>query len=256
MAVDTKAEIADLQNRLADLKTIATQALEETDGWPAAQREGKPDYAVYHARFLRKMGDVAFYQKHAPEALRLYREAYSVLETAARRWPDQPVILFGLMQTSYDVGTTLDDLNARPEALVALKNAVEAGQRLVRIDDLDQSLRRSFDMARGSYAEALNDAGRPAEAVPEQQAVIDDRQTLASLHPGVAQYARDVAFSRTVLASMKWKSDRAAACELARAARAGFEDLASRGALTAWDKDDIANKANRMASQCVAPGRN
>jgi tetratricopeptide (TPR) repeat protein len=78
------------------------------------------------------------------EALEHYREAESVLRTAEASWPMRPTVLHTIMQTGYDLGTTFDKLNRHEQSLAAFTRALEAGRRLIAIEDRDQALLRNM----------------------------------------------------------------------------------------------------------------
>jgi non-specific serine/threonine protein kinase/serine/threonine-protein kinase len=250
-----QADLADFQERWADEERVARLGIAELSEWEndAQRRDEAP--LLTRALHLRQLGNSVYYRDRVEEALEHYREAESVLRTAEASWPMRPTVLHTIMQTGYDLGTTFDKLNRHEQSLAAFTRALEAGRRLIAIEDRDQALLRNYAILRQAFAQMLADAGRYTEAVHEQEAVVEARRARAAAQPGVKGPARDLAFSLFVLGEVQSRADRGRACELWRQAMERFEDLRRTGAITEWDSNQNVATLRKRVDSCTAQPR-
>ena len=249
-----ECDLAYAEERWDEEGASAARGLSELEQWPGPLRGADEEYALDRALLVRHAGNVDYYRGRVEGALKRYREADSLLREAGARWRSRPALLAAQLLTGYDVGTTLDKLGRTAEAVDAIRVTLEAGRRLIEIEDRDQTLLRNYLIVRQAAAEMLAEAGRHGEAMAEQQAVVKARAERAAAQPDVSSLRRDLAFSVFVLGEVQWrKGDRGAACESWRSALAVFEELRRKGTVSDWDWNQNTSTLRARVSGCPGP---
>lgn len=176
------------------------------------------------------LGESAYYADGARAAVPAYRAAMALLETASRRWPDDPILRRQLPRSRWALGTTLIDAGAVAEAAAILKQGDAEARAVVAFDPADADAIRAADLSETAYAQALAAMGRPDQAVPILTRAAEARRQRMAARPDIVMYARDYAVALASLGDAETAAGRVRqACERYAAADVVFGDLQRNG---------------------------
>ncbi|WP_430418990.1 protein kinase domain-containing protein [Phenylobacterium sp.] len=177
-----------------------------------------------------------YYAEGAEPAVAPYRRAMALLEEAARRWPDDPTVVRQLPRSRWALGTTLLGVGQVAEAVRILKLGAAEARAVVAFDPADTDAGRAAEILESAEAQALAASGRPLEAVPILEAVVEARRGRMAARSGVAMHARDYAVTLAELGDVQASAGRTAdACRSYDTAETVFADLQRTGRYAAVD---------------------
>ncbi|MFN3371173.1 MAG: hypothetical protein ACK4Z0_06555 [Sphingomonadaceae bacterium] len=175
-ALLAEAEAVALADPAADLARDWWLARAEVASWAgdhpaardAARRAGGGEADDPHA-ILRQVkardleAEALYYLGDLGSARTLYRKALEEIEAAARRWPTDSRLRWGLLRQQWNLGSTLVTAG-EPGAAVPLTAAALAGwQALAGDDPSDEAVRTWVRAARLSHGQALEAAAMEAD---------------------------------------------------------------------------------------------
>lgn len=228
-------EIADWEERYADVRVIGAQSLAALDTWRGDMRLDDR-YPVWRASVLSKLGASRWYLGDRQGSLQVFQSADALLREALVRMPNSTSLIKALIINNYDVVTTLDSLGQTRTTIPRMRESLAYGNRLLSFESRDQSLRRLMWRQQSALAQLLASTGQFRDALREETAVVAAKQNYRREHPGETRAERDLAFDTMVLGTINWRAGhRTTACATWTEAERLFLSLKARGVLTPWD---------------------
>lgn len=245
------ADYLDFGNKPELTRRRVKLALAELDTWPAAMRTDER-WPANRARFLNKLGDAVYYSDSREEALRIYREAESVVREASERLQNHPALLTMRLTTSYNIATTLVNTQHAAESLPLFDEAISLNDRLLELERQDQQMQRQRHILVVARAETLSNLGRFDEAIESMQREVEATRMLAAAAPADASRERDVAWIQLPLGDTYWRADkRQLACEAWDGGIERFAILRGKGAVSTWDNEYAVPDLTKRAQLCA-----
>ncbi len=202
------------------------------NAWPAGERDGD-QAAIEHAfaKYNRGLGwamngDNA---KGYPEM----RAAHDELVAAEKKAPGDPDLLYYIGWAGGDGYAAAAGADKAEEGAYLLVSARSAVGRLVAIEDRDESARVLNDTIGEAYAQYLRTMGRYAEAIAEQQKIVEARLA----REDETSSGAEVAWSQMILGMIaRDSSERDLACKSFTSAEARFSKADAAGRLIAFQQ--------------------
>lgn len=234
--------------RLADLEAAyvadgqeplkAAIARKEADmrALPADQRD-TPDWAEDQAVLAYWRGTLqSFDQDEASDMgvaeLVLARDLLAGLEATRR---NDPRLLYWLIYADYSLFSSASMDGQLPLASRALDRARTSLDRLLAIEDGDQSLKALKTNIDEAYAQDLMNQTRYVEAIAAQRTVVEGREATLRRVGDTASAIGDLAFSRSIMGIIARQArERDLACDSWRRAEQGFLALQARDELVGF----------------------
>lgn len=212
---------------------VANRMDAELAEWPADLREGR---AGHEARAW-----ASYYRGAAQSALEGGDFGIPAMQAAKRdllaldaRWPNDPSTLYALIYTDYMLFASAARAGRQQLSSSALEEARSRLARLLELEDADNSL-KTLDINMGqAWAQDLANRGRFPEAIAAQ------RSALASIAGRLTAERRantiaDLGWGEMMLGLIARKAgDRTLTCDSWKKARAWFEEIERRQALTGF----------------------
>lgn len=228
-------QIADWEERFADVRSVGSQALAALDGWRGDMRLDDK-YPRWRARAMAMVASARWYQGDKTGALTVYEDANALLREALVRMPNRSSLMKELIVNNYEVVTTLESLGQVKPAIVRMRESLAYGERLMLIETRDQSLRRMLLLQRDALAQLLASDGKFAEALREEAAVVEGHRVIARENPEEPRAYRSLGFHVMVTGTINWKAgNRREACRHWGEAEGIFSTLHRNGTLTPFD---------------------
>ncbi|MDP3494389.1 MAG: serine/threonine-protein kinase [Hyphomonadaceae bacterium] len=153
-----------------ELVSAADQHDAFVDAWPA---EEQGDAAIIeHAYAAYNRGLAWHLMGRQAEGYPVMRAAHDAFAAAERKSPGNPFLLYMIGWSGADAYAAGAELDKAEEAADLLESAQRAAERLVAIEDRDESARVMRIMVGESYAQHLANVGRFDEAIAEQQRIV------------------------------------------------------------------------------------
>lgn len=229
-------QIADWEERFADVRAIAAKALAALETWRGDMRLDDK-YPRWRARAMAMAASARWYQGDKVGALPVYENANALLREALVRMPNRASLMKELIISNYEIVTTLESLGRSREAIVRMRESLAYTSRLLEIEARDQSLRRMRALHRDALAQLLATNGRFEEALREEAAVVEETRAIHLESPGEPRTLRDHAFHVMVFGTINWRAgNRKAACTHWAEAESMFKTLKAGAALTPYDE--------------------
>lgn len=229
-------QIADWEERFADVRTISAKGLAALDAWRGDMRLDDK-YPWWRSRMLIMAASAQWYQGDRPGALKVYESADAILREALVRMPNRASLMTALIVNAYEIGTTLESLGRVKEAIVRIRESLAYGRRLLQIESRDQNLRRMLLLQQDGLAQLLASNGQFPEALREETIVVEGFRQIAAENPGEPRAARNLAFHTMVYGTISWKAGRRpVACQWWREAETMLTGLKANGTLTPFDE--------------------
>jgi len=244
-------QIADWEERFADVRAIAAQALAALDGWRGDMRLDDK-HPRWRARAMAMAASARWYQGDKAGALTVYEDANALLREALMRMPNRSSLMKELIINNYEIATTLESLGQIKPAILRVRESLAYGNRLIEIEARDQSLRRMMTLQRDALAQLLAANGQFAEALREEAAIVAATRQVYEESPGEPRTLRDHAFHVMVFGTINWRAgNRKTACAHWEEARTMFLSLKQAGSLTPFDETTQLGLLNQNAQVCA-----
>jgi hypothetical protein len=229
-------QIADWEERFADVRAIGAQALSALDGWRGDMRLDDR-YPWWRARMLAMVASARWYQGDRQGALTVYESADQILREALVRMPNRASLMTGLIVNNYEIVTTLESLGRVREAIVRMRESLAYGRRLLQIESRDQNLRRMLILQQDGLAQLLASNGQFTLALREETAVVTAMRQVVAESPGEPRALRNLGFHTMVFGTINWRAgNRREACRWWNDAEGIFLSLKANGTLTPFDE--------------------
>ncbi len=262
-------ELAELQAVLSIARVMQAFALDWLDDSPGALALARDEeerlaalapalrqaMAFEHriGRAANQAGDSLFFMNRFEEALAAYRRAQQHYEQALAAQPNDRRLIDSLAVSRWSSSLALTELARHAEALADSDLAMAQAERLIALDPGNDNARRLRMILRSDRALVLGRLGRLGEAVALAQASLRERRERAARAPELSEPARDALVPLHALADLYWRQgDKAAACDTARRAIAGWEDFGKRWGLTELDRKQSDDKRREALQRCGA----
>jgi serine/threonine-protein kinase len=142
------------------------------DAWPADEQTG--DGALIEHAIAKYYRGLAWSMlDRNEEGYPVLREANETLMAAEKRAPGTPNLLYFIGWSGADGYAAAAQMDKAREGEDLLVNARHAAERLVTIEDRDESARILNQTLGETYAQHLSNVGRHDEAIAEQQRIVD-----------------------------------------------------------------------------------
>jgi serine/threonine-protein kinase len=226
----TQLEMVTLRREPERLAPMADRLEREISEWPAGLQRSPTaeldrataDYRAIRGYFLDELPQAVDYAKRAERRL-------LALDVAA---PNNPVLLYTLAWNSYighGAATGLPDGQAEADRFLVL--AGSSIERLLRLEDNDNSLRAFAGQIGAARSQSLSLAGRHAEAIAAQKQVVALAEAAVTPDRPPARLNR-LAVAHAVLGKVALAGDaRPLACDSFQRARAVITELERRNEL-------------------------
>ena len=232
-------ELADLGGRLEQVGALTAAIEADIAAWPLAMGKGSPAaldraYADHYRGLALAYGDPP-----ADFGLAQFQKAQARFDALAEADPNNAIVLY---MSSFNLMEGFAAASRAGEEEVSdrlVRRAAAVIDRLVAIDDRDQSVRNRAGSIRESLAQNLRDQGRFGEAIALQRQVVALRA--ASLDAGrKANAVGNLGFSQMILGIIaRDAGDRELACASWSEAVTSFAELEQRGQLIGFMKDFV-----------------
>ncbi|MDZ4777886.1 MAG: serine/threonine-protein kinase [Alphaproteobacteria bacterium] len=244
-------QIADWEERFADVRAVGAQALAALDGWRGDMRLDDK-YPRWRARAMAMVASARWYQGDKAGALVVYEDANALLREALVRMPNRSSLMKELIINNYEVATTLESLGRIRPAIMRVRESLAYGNRLIEIESRDQSLRRMMLLQRDALAQLLATNGQFAEALREEAAIVAATRRVYEESPREPRTLRDHAFHVMVLGTINWRAgNRKTACAHWTEARTMFLSLKEASSLTPFDETTQLGLLNQNLDVCA-----
>lgn len=201
-------------------------------GWPADLQGSdiavvQRAYADYYRGVSLEMSD------DDAGALPPLIDAYRGFVAAEKKKPNDPDLLYWIGWAGAEVYAVGSRLDREEEFAPLFEVSVAAAEKLVAIQDLDESSRVLRVAVAETWAQHLSNVGRHAEAIAQQQAIVDDRLKAFEDYNGPdGGTGADVGWSEMILGLLARKAgDRALTCSTWEKANAHFTPVEQAGRL-------------------------
>lgn len=237
-SVVRKAQIesADLALETDALARLARLLARETREWPEAMRSSSRA-RLDRAFALQYLGS-SYYNRgeegHYRRALPLFRRADRIYGAVEAAEPNEPLVLYWRGWNNYYGYAAAATLGNDAEAGRLLQQARDSVERLLTIEENDESLVTFAERLRESQAELFAARGRFDEAIALQQQVVDGRRANVTAERTSGSLS-DLAYGYAILGSIgRDAADRELACESWQSAEALMAEVAARGELRGY----------------------
>ena len=153
-----------------ELVAAADQHDAFVNAWPEAE-QGEAA-AIEHAYAAYNRGLAWHLMGRQAEGYPVMRAAHDAFAAAEQKSPGNPFLLYMIGWSGADAYAAGAELDKAEEAADLLESAQRAAERLVAIEDRDESARVMRVMIGESYAQHLANVGRFDEAIAEQQRIV------------------------------------------------------------------------------------
>jgi serine/threonine-protein kinase len=239
------------QGKYADAVRVARQALDSTNPEIAVTPANRAAI-LQRVRLFNILAESMYYAGDVPAAERVYRDEYLWLAEVARAMPRDMTLNRAFAQSSWQLGSTLLELNRGAEAETVLAQGHALYAQLVVLEPDDRELARSLDITANAHAQSLALLHRFTEAlaVLERSSVM--RHGLWLDEPTNWSAARDYAIVLAMLADVRADAGQTQlACRTYRDVLDTAERLRSAGHLSQLDQEYALRRVHeRMAVHC------
>jgi len=153
-----------------ELVAAADQHDAFVNAWPQAEQGDAA--AIEHAYAAYNRGLAWHLMGRQAEGYPVMRAAHDAFVEAEQKSPGSPFLLYMIGWSGADAYAAGAELDKAEEAEDLLESAQRAAERLVAIEDRDESARVMRIMVGESYAQHLANVGRFDEAIAEQQRIV------------------------------------------------------------------------------------
>ncbi len=198
--------------------------------WPL-EEQGGDAAAIEHAYALYNRGLGWHLMGREAEGYPAMRAAHDVFFAAEKKAPGNTFLLYMIGWSGADAYAAGAELDRAMEAEDLLISAQRASQKLVAIEDRDESARVMNIMVGESYAQHLANVGRFPEAIAEQKRIVAAK--IADMDE--TSSGADSGWGELILGQIASKAgDRALTCESYTSAEARFAKADAMGRLVAF----------------------
>ena len=242
------------QGKYAEAERVARRALDASAAPPAATPANRAAI-LQRFRLINILAESIYYGGDAAAAERVYRDLHRYMSDTAAALPRDMAVARALGVSSWQLGTTLLELNrgAEAEAILAQGRALYA--QLVMLEPDDRELARGQDIVSNAYAQSLAQLHRYSESTAILESSVDARHRLWLDEPTNRSAARDYVIVLTMLADVRADAGQTQlACRDYRAVLEAADRVRSSGHLSQLDEEyGLRLVRERMAVHCRAP---
>ncbi len=131
----------------------------------------------------RRLGDMAFNSGQFGDALASYQRAAPILDRAVQKNPQQPALYAAATTNWYRIGFMQSQMGRMHDALESYEHEISVAQQQFDLFP-DSNVRRELGLANQHAADALEQLGRPPEALSRLQSALTIYQELRKEKPG------------------------------------------------------------------------
>lgn len=226
-----QTEVAVLNQSPAELLRLTDLMAADLAARPTAMRRSR-EAALDAARIVHLRGLHAYFLDDMERAVTLVQRAQAMFGAADRELPDDPLTLYAMMWNHYiGFGAAVSLPGRTALADEFLNRAVQIGDRLMRLEANDTSIRAFAGNLRQAQSQALSAAGDHRAAIASQRSAVALYRDLLGPDRAASTMNRLVK-AQVVMANVsRAAADRAATCEAYRAARDHMAELERRDGL-------------------------
>ncbi len=200
---------------------------------------GDPHAILRQVKALDLEAEALYYRGDLAAARTLYARALARVEAAARRWPADSRLRWGLLRQQWNLGSTLVAAGDAGAAVALTAAALAGWQALAREDPSDEAVGAWVRATRLSHGQALEAAGRPADAIPVLSDAVAERREWLGRRPADADRRRMLMKGLATLGDTLVRAGRAAeGCLLHAEAQRLGDIMAADGQLTGYDRSE------------------
>lgn len=194
---------------------------------------------ILKARAAEARADSVWYGGDNAGSVPAYRQSVTILQDAARRYPDSIHALRRLGHARWALASALADTGAVNQGLAEIEQSSRELRRVVDFDTADDDARRHLHISENARGGILVQADRVDEGLKLLADTAAERKAIWMARPDEARRMRDYAVEVKPLADLQAKVGRMReACVTYAEARRVFELMAKMGRLTAQDRTD------------------
>lgn len=237
----SQLERADQSNDTQTLRDLAKNSLQNIEDWPEELLAGyldEQDKGWFHYW----MGLADYLEGQYQSSLEHFEQGHTKLSTLEQTTPNNPMLLYILAWNNYIAYGSAAQLNQTEMSSQFLDRAIEATQKLARVQEGDASIIRLAMQMREAQSQLLATLGQLNEAIEMQEQLVIDQESQAKSKPEASQF-ETWAFSEIILAYMYYEADnRDSACNSLEHAEELLSPLAEKQLLSQY----MMNAAQRL----------